>query len=154
MSVNFEIPTVTVKVGEGEFTVRGMNSEEVVFLTQFYLEDLTNAVAKYGKKSVQNRQSITAFVLDLAKDFPLMCAEIISRCADAPEDVDKFRRLPFVKAAEAIKAIIDLSVEDGAQLKKVAAGLVSLLEANGLQLGPLSEKLQTIIKASENPSQD
>ena len=152
MAANFEIETVTIKMKTGEFTVRGMNSEDIVFMSQTYWDDVTSVVAKYGKKTggVVPKSNVAELVLDLAKDFPSMAAEIISRCADAPEQVDKFRRLPFVKQIEALKAIATLSTEDGHELKKWALGLVSLLETKGLLLGPQATQLQTIISKSEN----
>lgn len=155
MAVNFEIPTETIQVREGSFTVRGMDSEDVVFLTTGYFEDLSKIVAKHGKKAkggMLPRDQLAELVMEIAQTFPLMSAEIISRCADAPDQVDLFRRLSFVKQIEALNAIFKLSVEDGPELKKVGEVLVSLLEANGLQLGPLAKSLQTIIKTSENPS--
>lgn len=157
MAVNFEIPTIEIKVGSGSFTVRGMNSEDLTFLVTHYLDDMKNTVAKYGDQTggrlAKNR--VADLVMDVVKDFPMMAAEIISRAAEAQtaEDAEKFRRLSFVKQVEAVKAITLLTVEDGEiELKKVGAVLVSLLEANGLQLGPLATSLQTIIATSEKPS--
>lgn len=150
MAANFEIPTTIITMKQGEFTVRGLSSEDVVFLSTTYWDDITKAVAKYGKKSggVVPRSQVAELVMEIAKDFPSMAAEIISRCADAPEHVDKFRRLSFVKQVEALKAIAILSTEDGHELKKWALGLVTLLEARGLLLGPQATQLQTIISKS------
>lgn len=157
MAVNFEIPTTEIKVGSGSFTVRGMNSEDLTFLVTHYLEDMKATVAKYGDKvsSRIQKNRVADLVMDLVKDFPMMVVEIISRAADSdsPEDVEKFRRLSFVKQVEAVKAVALLTVEDGeVELKKVGAVLVSLLEANGLQLGPLAKSLQTTIETYEKPS--
>lgn len=153
MAVNFEIPTETIKVGSGSFTVRGMDTEDIVFLTSVYLEDVKKLVADFGGKAgIMPKSKVAELVMEVAKSFPTMSAEMIARCADAPEEIEKFRHLPFTKQIEALKAIAILSVEDGHDLKNLAGGLVSLLEANGLQLGPLSKSLQTIIKASENQS--
>lgn len=152
MAANFEIETITIPMKNGEFTVRGMCAEDIVFMSQTYWDDITKVVAKYGKKTggVVPKSAVAELVLDLAKDFPSMAAEIISRCADSPEQVDKFRRIPFVKQVEALKAIATLSTEDGHELKKWALGLVSLLEAKGLLLGPQATQLQTIISKSES----
>lgn len=155
MAVNFEIPTEEIKVGKGgSFTVRGLDTEDVVFLTSTYLEDIKTLIAKFGnKQGVMPRSAVAELVMEIAKSFPMMTAEIVARCAGAEqEDFDKFRHLPFAKNIEALKAIAILSVEDGHELKNLAGGLASLLEANGLQLGPLSKSLQTIINQSEKPS--
>lgn len=154
MAANFDIPTETISVRQGSFTVRGLNSEDVVFLTSHYLEDLKRIVAEYGVKhavgGVLPRAAVAELVMDIAQKFPMMSAEIISRCAEASEEIDKFRRLSFVKQIEALKAIAILSVEDGHDLKKAGEVLASLLEANGLQLGPLAKSLQTIIRTAES----
>lgn len=155
MSVNFTIPRITVEVGEGDFTVRGLNAEDVVFLSAVYWEDMVALVAERGKKhtgGVMPKNQLADLVLELSKSFPSMSAEIIARCADAPEQVNLFRSLSFVKQVEALKAIFKLSVEDGHELKKWMQALVSLLEANGLQLGRLTKSLQTIISKSANQS--
>ena len=152
MAANFEIPITTITMKTGSFTVRGLSGEDVVFMSRTYWDDVIKLVEKYGKKTggVVPRSQLADLVLDLAKDFPSMVAEIISRCADAPEQVDKFRQLSFIKQVEALKAIAVLSIEDGHELKKWALGLVTLLEARGLLLGPQANKLQTIINKSEN----
>lgn len=157
MAVNFEIETKKIMVGSsgGFFTVRGINTEDMTFLTVNYLEDLKAAVAKYAGNGVLPRDKVAALVMDVAKDFPMMVTEIISRCADAQsaEDVEKFRRLSFVKQIEALKEITLLTVQDsGVELGKLAGVLASLLEANGLKSGPLMTQLATIIETSEKQS--
>lgn len=156
MAVNFEIETTRINVGKnGYFTVRGMNSEDLTFLTVHYLEDAKALVAKYANKPLVQKNRVAELVMELAKDFPSMVVEIISRCAEAtdPESVEKFRRLSFMKQVEALKAIALLTVEDGGiELGKVMGAVVSLLEANGLKPGPLTTSLQTIIETSEKQS--
>ncbi len=156
MAVNFEIETTRIEVGKnGYFTVRGMNSEDITFLTTHYLEDMKATVAKYAGKGVVPKDRVADLVMDVAKDFPSMVVEMISRCAEAEsaEDVEKFRRLSFVKQIEALKAIVLLTVEDGGvELGKVMGVVASLLEANGLKPGPLRTSLQTIIATSGKAS--
>jgi len=157
MAVNFEIETTRIEVGSkgGYFTVRGMNSEDITFLTMHYLEDMKATVAKYANKGVLPKDRVADLVMEVAKDFPSMVVEMISRCAEAEsaEDVEKFRRLSFVKQIEALKAIVFLTVEDGGvELGKVMGVVASLLEANGLKPGPLLTSLQTIIATSGKPS--
>lgn len=157
MAVSFEIETTRIEVGTkgGFFTVRGMNSEDITFLTMHYLEDMKATVAKYAGKGVLPRDRVADLVMEVAKDFPSMVVEIISRCAEAEsaEDVQKFRRLSFVKQIEALKAIALLTVEDGGiELGKLAGVVASLLEANGLKPGPLMTLLQTTIETSGKPS--
>lgn len=157
MAVSFDIETARIEVGSkgGFFTVRGMNSEDITFLTVHYLDDMKNAVAKYGTKGAVPKNTVADFIMDLAKDFPMMVVEIISRCAEAEsaDDVEKFRRLSFVKQIEALIAIANLTVDDGGiDLKKFVGIAATLLEANGLKPGPLMQSLQSIISTSANQS--
>lgn len=157
MAVNFDIETTRIEVGTkgGYFTVRGMNSEDITYLTMHYLEDMKVSVAKYGQRGAIPRDAVADFIMEIAKDFPMMVTEIISRCAEAEtaEDLEKFRRLSFMKQIEALRAIAILTVDDGGiELKKVAGAVASLLEVNGLKPGPLTTYLQTIIATSANQS--
>jgi len=153
MAVDFEIPTERIEVGKGGFDVRGVDAETLVFITSGYLEDIKKAVARYGLRGRVPQSRLTDVVLDLAKDFPSLAAEIISRCADAPDQVEKFRRLGYSATIKALLAIFRLSSEDGGvELKNLGAGLVALLESNGVQLGPLATHLKSTIETSENTS--
>lgn len=156
MAVNFEIETTEIKVGKtGSLTVRGMNSEDLTFLTVHYLDDAKKLVAKYADKGVIQKNAVADLIIDLARDFPTMVVEIISRCAEAEsaEDVEKLRRLSFVKQIEALKAIAVLTAEDGGiELGKAMGAVAQLLKANGVKPGPLMTSLQTIIETSGKPS--
>lgn len=156
MAVNFEIPSLRIDVGKsgGFFDVRGLNTEDLTHLTSFYLDDLKAAVAKHGRQGGRvPSDKMAEVIMDLAKSFPTLVSEIISRCADAPEDVAKFKNLPFITTIKALQAITQLSVEDGGvELKNVAAGLVAMLETNGIHLGPLATQLKTTIETAERMS--
>ncbi|MEN6334660.1 MAG: hypothetical protein ABFE01_10385 [Phycisphaerales bacterium] len=152
MAVNFDIATHRVEVNKGYFTVRGLSSEDLTHLTITYLDDMKKVVAQYSDRGIVQRSAVADLVMALAKDFPDMVVEIISRCADStdPDDIAKFRRLSFVKQVEALKHIALLTVEDGGiELGNVTRVLAAVLEANGLQAGTLTKSLQTIIGASE-----
>lgn len=157
MAVNFEIETTRIPVGTkgGFFDVRGLNSEDVIFLTTNYLEEIKAVVAKYAKRGVLPKDRVADLVIELSKDVPTMMTEIISRCAEAttPEDVAQFKRLSFTAQITALKAIFLLTVEDGSiELGKLMGIVASLLEANGLKPGPLMTSLQTTISTSGKPS--
>jgi len=155
MAVNFEIEVRRIKVGkDGYFDVRGINAEDLTFLTTTYIDDLKAAVSKHGKRGGRvPPDKVAEVLLDLAKSFPSLSAEIISRAADAPDETDKFRRLPFPVTLAALKAITELSIQDGGvELKNLVAGLGAMLEANGVQLGPLPTHLKTTSEESAKTS--
>ena len=151
MSVNFDIAVRRIEVNKGYFEVRGLSAEDLTHLTVTYLDDMKAVVAKYGEHGMVQKSRVADLVMELAKDFPSMVVEIISRCADSTtaEDREKFRRLAFVKQVEALKEIAILTVEDGGiDLGNAARVLAAVLEANGLSAGTLTKSLQTIIEGS------
>ena len=161
MAAHFEIETTRINVGKtgGYFDVRGLNTEDVTFLTVHYLEDIKHAVADYGERSAAgiSHDALTDLIMSIAKDFPMMVVEIISRCAESTsaEDVAKFRQLSFPKQIEALRAISILTTEDGGiDLKKVLGVVASLLEVNGVKRGPLMTSLMTTIETfgSQSPT--
>lgn len=153
MAVNFDIETVTISVGTkgGSLTVRGLNSEDLTFLTLHYLDDMQATVAKFGDRNITDRPQVADVLRELAREFPNMVVEIISRAAEAEsaDDIAKLRRLSFVKQLEALKAVANLTIEDGGiDLKKALGFVANLLEATDLPPGPLLTSLQTIIATS------
>lgn len=159
MAVSFENPTEKIMVGKdgGYFTVRGLNSEDVTYLTVNYLDDIKRAVAKQTPKpgKLVPSQAVTELVKDLATQFPMLCVEIISRAADADaaEDIQKFRMLAFVKQLEALQKIVVLTTSDGViDLKNLFGVVANLLDANGFQVGPQMSRLMNTIAGSGNQS--
>lgn len=154
MAIEFEIETRRIAVGRsgGYFEVRAMSADDLTYLTLSHLDDMKLVVARHADKGMIQQSRLAELVMDLAKDFPALVVEIISRCADAEsaEDVRKFQRISFMKQVEALKAIAELTLIDGGvELGNVARGLISLLEANGLKVGPLTTWLQNTIAMSE-----
>lgn len=147
MAVNFTISTRRVDMARGQFfDVRGMNTEDLTYLTTTFLDELKEAVAQYGKSGRISRDRAAETIMEVAKAFPTMVAEIISRCADAPERIDDFRNLPFPVVITALKQITELTVEDGGvELGNLLAAVAALLETNGLLVGPLATQLNDII---------
>lgn len=154
MAVNFTIQRAKVEFSGGSFDVRGINTDDFVYLTQEYLEEMKAAVARHATPSGRIRPDKKAdVILDVASHFPKLAAEIISRCAGAPERVQDFQDLPIMVTIRALDLIFKLTMEDGGpELGKAAAGLASLLEANGLQPGPLAIRLKAIIDAAGSQS--
>jgi hypothetical protein len=157
MSFDFEIPSTTVPVGKGSIVVRGLNSEDVTALVTTYYGDIAAIIERYGEKAADGKvqsSTVVELALELAGQFPMLCAEIISRAAGStePADIDKVRLVSFPKQIVILREIAKLTMEDGLELKNWAEGLASLLDTGKLQLGPLATQLQTIIRTAENTS--
>lgn len=153
MAVSFTISTRRIKVGKnGFFDVRGVNTEDLSFLTLEYLDDMKAAVAKYGAGGLR-AADVADVVFKLVREFSTLSSEIISRCADAPERRDEFHRLNFQVQLNALKAIFDLTMEDGGvDVGNFWGVIAALLDANGLNLGPITTQLNAIISNAESKS--
>ncbi len=153
MSLNFEVPYETLPVGKGSIQLRALNGEDTIQLIENYLDDIKAVLTKHGQKSSVPSSQLNAIIMDIAKSFPSMAVEIISRAAESVdiESMEKIRKLSFMKQIAALRIVFKLSTEDSEdELKNFGAVLVSLLESRGIQLGPLTARLQTIINQSEN----
>lgn len=156
MANTFTIETRRIPVGKngknGFFEVRGVNTEDLTHLSVDYLDDMKAAVAKYGAGGLRP-DDVADVVTKLAREFASFATEIISRCADAPERRDDFHRLPFNTQLKALKEIFDLTMQDGGvDVGNFWGAIAALLDANGLNLGPISTRLNAIINSAENRS--
>lgn len=148
---HFEIGQTLIETKRGSFWVRGMNTEDLTFLVVNYLEDVMRAMIEFGNKSDEDQLSVLdrsrwpEFMLMLTQGYPELVSEMISRCADAADHIERFRRLPFPVQLQAMHAIAVLTTEDAGGLGNLVAALRTLLETRGLRLGPLAKNLQNII---------
>ncbi len=148
---HFEIGEKLIESRRGSFMVRGMNTEDLTFLVTNYLEDLILAITQFGKdhdvsgQTLIEKKALPELFFILTNGFPLLTAELISRCADKPELLETVRRMAFPVQIQALAAITELTTEDAGGLGNLLAAIRSLLETRGLHLGPLAKNLQTII---------
>lgn len=151
---SFTIIREKIKFSGGEFSVRGVSTDDLVALSQGHFEDVKQAVARHSSSSGRINQAKKAeIILDVASHFPAMASEIISRCADEPESVDEFRKLNVMVTVKALDAIYRLTMTDGGvELGKAGRGLLALLEANGLKVGPLASQLSDTLSSAEPTS--
>jgi hypothetical protein len=148
---DFEIGEKLIESKRGSFAVRGMNTDDLTFLVTNYLEEVVAALAQFGEKhdlsgGRVHKDALGEFFLILVHGFPDIVAEMISRCADRPDLIEKVRRMPFIIHIQALAAIVELTVEDAGGLGNLWAVLRSLLETRNLQVGPLTNRLRAIIE--------
>jgi len=154
MAISFTIIRKEIKFSGGTFQVRGVSTDDLVALSQGHFEDIKAAIARHstptGRISASKKADI---ILDVASHFPGMAAEIISHCADEPESVSEFRKLPVTVTMKALDEIYRLTMEDGGvELGKFGRGLAAVMEANGLKVGPLVKNLSDTIGSAEKMS--
>lgn len=149
---HFEIGEKLIESRRGSFMVRGMNTDDLTFLVTNYLEQMVRALQQFGKEhgddgaTLLETKALGELFLILTTGFPELVAEIISRCADRPDLVETVRRMAFPIQVQALAAITELTIEDAGGLGNLTAVLRSLLETRGLQVGPLTTSLRTIIE--------
>ncbi len=149
MAISFTVETKRVTVGKGGyFDVRGLSADDLTYLTAHFLEDLKSMAIDFSVTKFKADQR-AEMILAIAKSFPGLCAEVVSRCADASEDDrPQFMRLPFVATIRALKAITDLTLEDGGvELGNLLAAIAAHLDAAGVESGPLMKSLSATISA-------
>lgn len=120
-----ELPTCTIKVGKGDFTVRGLSFEDVAALIHEHRADVDRVVELFKS----SKDSDGALAATLVRELPVLTAKAIARAADEPAMHEKVRRLPVPTQLEAIQAIGRLTFEETGGVKKFAEQLVGLLGA-------------------------
>lgn len=148
--LDFEVAEKRIETRRGTFVVRGMNVEDLTYLTTHYFEDMVKALETHGlslsETTLDNRESLAELFLLLVRDFPGLVAEMISRAAEEPDKLDQIRRIAFPVQLQLLHAITELTIEDAGGLGNLWAALRTLLEARGLRVGPLARNLQDIIE--------
>lgn len=155
MAINFEIETRRVKVGKnGHFDVRAINADDFTYATSYFLDDLKAIAIEQAGKPIPPGE-VAGVLLNIAKSFPSLIAELIARCAEASteEEFEKFRKLPLPISIVALKEIVELTTQDGGiELGNVLTLVANQLDAAGLSSGPLMKSLSDIMSVAGKTS--
>lgn len=153
MLADYKPETVPILVkGKQICTVRGLNIEDLTFLATNYLDDIQRAVAMYGGQPGRLRKNLGDFLITVGRDFPRLCAEMISLASDEPGTASVAMTLPWMTQILALKEILRLSTEEAGGLKNLIAVLAAALEIDQTKLGEMQSRLQTIIGEPEKTS--
>lgn len=137
----------------GSFAVRAINLRDVSILVDIHQASIDQIVS-----SVRSARFLAAFdkddtaavdtaglsvgenlleiIMEIIRESPVLVANIISMCADEPDETDKAMSLPISVQMEALQSIADLTFTDAAAVKKFQAGVVSLIRG---MLPPMTE---------------
>lgn len=139
-------PRIVVPLlGANNVSVRGFNLDDFAALLPEHLEAVTKIAEMYGqhKQSVFSGKAFGEFIVLVAKDFPGIVSEVISRAADEPDA--KNVKLSIGLQISVLTAILKLTVEEAGglgnlfgQLRALGANLLAAqVELAGQSKGPL-----------------
>jgi hypothetical protein len=130
---SYIVPTSSVVVGKTSFDVRAIAFPDLTSLVQNHMTDLMVIIDKHRetKNDVYAKKNISELVVMVARDFPTLATEIISRCIAnevvTDETRDKIAQLSFPVFIDAMIKIAMLTVEEAGGLKNLIASLRSRL---------------------------
>ena len=129
MSLNFTIPTKRIPMPTAEnpdngFDVRGLSTDDLVYLIGKYFADLKDL---YDPK--QPKPDFNLFAAKLQKQAPEALAEAIAIAADAKDQVELFRRLPTAISYITVSEIGALTFGEEGGLESFLGMMASVLGA-------------------------
>ena len=128
---DYQAPTEPVEFKGGSFDVRGIALDDLGVLLKNHLTDL-DALMDLYEKEVREDIRVTAtaqYAIGLVREAPGLVANVIALCSDAPDSVDKARRLPLAVQVKALETIGRLTFEEAGGPKKFFENLKTLFGA-------------------------
>lgn len=122
----------------GSLSVRAVGLPDLALLIGIHEDIISNVVdmVRNNQQAFANgdssaiEQAMVALITDLARESPMLVANIIAICADEPDQIANASRLPLVVQMDALAKIAKLTFTDMAAVKKLAADVMSIV--NGL----------------------
>lgn len=128
---DYQPPAETIEYKGGSFDVRGIALDDLALLLKNHMADIDALIDIY-EKEVREDVRVTAiaqYAMGLVKEAPGLVANAIALCSDAPDSVDKARRLPLAVQVKALEAIGRLTFEEAGGPKKFFESLKTLFGA-------------------------
>lgn len=126
---NITIPEQSIKVGDGEITVRGISLSDLMTIVNVYGPEAAMAFGKIQKTDSLDVKDIRKLVGSLTTEFPDMVAAAIALAADSytPENMEMLKRIPFHKQIEVIEAMFSLTFTQEGEIKKLIVSLTGMM---------------------------
>lgn len=125
---HLKLAVETIESSSGDFTVRGLNLDDIIAITTAYRPELT---ALFGQIQADGENfslaDPTALAESLGQAAPGSIAMIIAHGADE-EDVDLVRAIPFPAQLQALEAIGKLTFATEGGPKKVVEIIIRILK--------------------------
>ena len=134
---DFAAPTVTIKRGEKELTLRGLTPSDVVTLMsdpamRVAIELLVEDFKLAGGMSAMDEAASSAFLWNLVKQAPTLAARLIAVSADEPEQAG------FIETKFSIGSQVEFLLEVARLTFEDAGGFAALLGKLTAVLGEIS----------------
>lgn len=127
---DLKIPEVTIETPGGDFTVRGLSSDDAVALVAKFgpaLGDIYTRIVSAGASiTLEDPEASRALVAEVVRDGPLLVAHIIAIAAGEPESVHVSQKLPITVQVDALRTIIQLTFVSEAQAKKLLGTILDV----------------------------
>jgi hypothetical protein len=127
---DFSFPTKKIETSNGNFTVRGLNTNDLILLFSQFQQEIASISAASADKEILADEIGKRLLLDA----PRLGAAIICRAADEPDQIESVVQLPFGVAFSALEAIFALTFES----EGGAANFLAKLQRLAGQLPKLS----------------
>lgn len=140
---DYAIPKAKVPLPGGkQIEVRGLCADDITFLVQLHLPEITKALKLYqeSRNDILVKGNVQQFVMTLARDFPGLVAEVISAATDSRSDKAReiAAKLPVATQIVALNEITRLTMEDGGGLKNLLAEMRDRLQSAVASVGEQS----------------
>lgn len=122
---DYTVPTAVVALSGGQVEVRGLSLEDLAILLRNHMGDLDKLILTFAHE-VRSDVAISALVqhaVPVIREAPGLVSNLIALAADAPDEVDKVRRMSLAAKQKIIEKIAELTFEEAGGAKKFFASL-------------------------------
>lgn len=119
---DFQPETLTVKVKNTSFDVRGLSFIDISALMRTHMDDLESMFNLYeaeANNATFGNVAMARYATRLISDAPGLVSHVIALAADEPGMVNKVERLPIVAQLDALQKIGKLTFEEVGGVKKL-----------------------------------
>lgn len=134
-------PEAPVSTPGGDFTVRGLTVEHILFIVKQHHSTLRpvfdSMMEKIKSKSEFHADEVGGLIMPFIESCPKVVAQVIACGSGNPSETSIAARLPFTVQVEAIEKIIDLTFQAEGGPKKFVETVIRLAQGvNGLLPNP------------------
>ena len=138
---------ISVAGSESKFDVRGLTPGDIDTVYAVFEEPIERLYADLTNPDREETPSISEVVRMVLHEVPDMGGVVIAQAADDPDYVQTAMQLPLVTQVNALVAIVQMTIESKAAVKKILADLGLLDKMTGLV-----QALSKSTELTESPS--
>jgi hypothetical protein len=128
---DLQIPTETITVKGGSFTVRGLSFADLITLANAYGPEMALAFGRItaARETPLTEEDVKTIIRDLVPQFPALVGKAIALASDdtSAEAAEIASRLNFQQQTRALEAMFNLTFTSEAELKNFAESIIRML---------------------------